>query len=487
MDILGRIVLFRKKIELRWVEKKFRKNNNIPKNTDEPYVKYFRRALGNFIAGNELLDDSPNVKSFLLKVIKNDFVYYSKDSIDRYLKDINRKLGEFLDENCCSINDCYISSISNKDTSINNSSKELMVEFRKVANLPRNSTRTFEECIAHEVKYTKDIEKLDEGKSKNPYNKFLDSRRKKIYENYKIRKLEISQELREKLKAKKYLIFLDDFSGSGSTIINYFKILEEYIQFEIGIILICVHSMEKADNKIREYFENSKFKEHYYFYTNDENSKSKKKYFKTKKDKLKREIRDFETKNFEQQFALGFEATEALVATYDSCPNNTFSSFWYSENNKWSPLFKRPRKQSDALDNLNLTRNEFVREVKTGLKKRNVRNEDIEQVIILLCIKQMKNSTTTRVDIEIEDKFYYNRDRLQEYLLNKFIKLKNNRNGYSSYALTLKGKSKLKDYQLSNMTFEKLVKNDNSFDAEDSISIDASSSYESDLLNKSAE
>ena len=99
----------------------------------------------------------------------------------------------------------------------------------------------------------------------------------------------------------------------------------------------------------------------------------------------------------------------------------------------------------------------------------------------------MKNSTTTRVDIEIEDKYYYSRDRLQEYLLNKFIKLKNNRNGYSSYALTLKGKSKLKDYQLSNMTFEKLVKNDNSFDAEDSISIDASSSYESDLLNKSAE
>ncbi|HGO5510847.1 hypothetical protein [Streptococcus suis] len=102
-----------------------------------------------------------------------------------------------------------------------------------------------------------------------------------------------------------------------------------------------------------------------------------------------------------------------MVATYDSCPNNTFSSFWYSENDDWSPLFKRPRKQSNALDDLNLDKNTFVNEVKTGLKIRKVEDKDIEQIIILLCVKLMKDATTTRVAIEIEDKFYYNGERLQ--------------------------------------------------------------------------
>ncbi|WP_435876699.1 phosphoribosyltransferase-like protein [Streptococcus suis] len=338
---------------------------------------------------------------------------------------------------------------------------------------------------------------------------------------------------------------MDDFSGSGRTIIDYFKILEQYIEIDIGIIIICLHSMVNAERKIEDYFESSKFKE-FYFFTNRENPESRKKYFSRRKDELrkeirkmktaeriigkylessklekfyfftnreslelikkyfsrrqdelkkeihnkdelKKEIREFEKKKFEQQYALGFQATESLVATYDSCPNNTFSSFWYSENDDWSPLFKRPRKQSNALDDLNLDKNTFVNEVKTGLKIRKVEDKDIEQIIILLCVKLMKGATTTRVAIEIEDKFYYNGERLQEYLSNKYIKIINNGDGSSNYSLTQKGKSKLKEYQMSYMTFEKLVEIANVFDAKDSISINDTSSYEIGLLNKSAE
>lgn len=486
MGILKRIILFRKKLELRSVERKFRKNNNIPKSTTEPYVKYFRRSLGNFIAGNKLLDDSPNVKKFLLNVLKNNFVYYSKQYFDEYLKDIYRDLSQFLDGNCRSINDCYISSIPNKDISINNSSKELMIEFKNLNNLHRNSTRTIEICVENEVKYIEDKKNLYERIKKNSFNKYLKTQRANIDRNYNIRKSEISQELRKKLKSKKYLIFVDDFSGTGSTIIKYFEILEKYIEKDIGIIIICVHSMEKAENKIKEYFKGSKF-EKFYFFTNREKPESRKKYFPTKKDKLKKEIREFETKNFKQNYALGFEETESLIATYDSCPNNTFSSFWYSENDDWSPLFKRPRKQSNALDDLNLDKNTFVNEVKTGLKIRKVEDKDIEPIIILLCVKLMKDDTTTRVAIEIEDKFYYNGERLQEYLSNKYIKIVKNGDGSSNYSLTQKGKSKLKEYQMSYMTFEKLVEIANVFDAKDSISINDTSSYEIGLLNKSAE
>ncbi|HGO5510846.1 hypothetical protein P7J19_03005 [Streptococcus suis] len=88
---------------------------------------------------------------------------------------------------------------------------------------------------------------------------------------------------------------MDDFSGTGSTIINYFKILEKYIEKDIEIIIICVHSMEKAENKIKEYFKGSKFKE-FYFFTNRENPESRKKYFSRRKDELRKEIREFEKK-----------------------------------------------------------------------------------------------------------------------------------------------------------------------------------------------
>lgn len=478
--------LFQNRRELRRVEKNFFQNNNISNESSEKYIKYFRRTLGNFIAGNKLLDDSPNVKKFLLSAIKDSFVYYSEQYIDDYLKEVYRELSQFLDGEGRSINDCYISSIPNKDISINNSSKELMIKFKKLNNLPRNLTRTIETCMENEVKYIEDKKKLQEKIKKNSFNKYFKSQRVKIKRNYNNRKIEISQELKEKLKSKKYLIFVDDFSGTGATIIQYFKILEKYIEIDIEIIIICLHSMEKAEEKIEDYFKNSKFKK-FYFITNRVKPASRKKYFSTRKDKLKKEIREFETKNFKQQFALGFEATESLVATYDSCPNNTFSSFWYSENSDWSPLFKRSRKQSDALDVLNLDKNILVNEVKTGLKIRKVANEDIEQIIILLCVKLMKDATTTRVAIEIEDNFYYNGDRLQEYLSNKYIEIVYNSGGSSSYSLTSKGKSKLKEYQMSHMTFEKLVEIANPSKAEDSISTDDYSSYEFGLLNKSAE
>ena len=67
--------LFQNRRELRRVEKNFFQNNNISNESSEKYIKYFRRTLGNFIAGNKLLDDSPNVKKFLLSAIKDSFVY----------------------------------------------------------------------------------------------------------------------------------------------------------------------------------------------------------------------------------------------------------------------------------------------------------------------------------------------------------------------------------------------------------------------------
>ncbi|WP_311163804.1 helix-turn-helix transcriptional regulator, partial [Streptococcus cristatus] len=78
--------------ELRRVEDSFFKNNKLPHNSSEKYIKSFRRNLGNFIAGNKALQNSPNVKKFLLRTLEHNFVYYSKETIEEYLKKVYNEL-----------------------------------------------------------------------------------------------------------------------------------------------------------------------------------------------------------------------------------------------------------------------------------------------------------------------------------------------------------------------------------------------------------
>lgn len=145
--------LFQNRRELRRVEKNFFQNNNISNESSEKYIKYFRRNLGNFIASNSDLQNEPKVKDFLLRRLENDFVYYSRQTVESFLKQKFQDLITKLDEEGLSINDCYISSILNKDTSTNNSSRELMADFRDTNELDRNKTLTLETYIDHEVQY----------------------------------------------------------------------------------------------------------------------------------------------------------------------------------------------------------------------------------------------------------------------------------------------------------------------------------------------
>lgn len=464
------VTLFLNRLELRLVERSFRKNNNISQYSDEKYIKYFKRYLGNFIAGNKLLSNSPNIKRFLLQVIKNNFVYYSEQSIDDYLKETSEEMISLLEFNSSSLNDCYISYIANKDTAIVNSSEELMIKFRKILNVQRNMITTmFDECINNEHFYQTKEKELCNKKKENPFNKFLDKQIEKHHSNYEKKVIELKDKISKKLSSKKYLIFVDDYSGSGVTIVNYFSMLEKYINTELEIILICIHSMEKSEEKIKTYFEQSLYKK-FYFFTNKINPISRRKYFDKKKNPLRKELLRFEKKHFGDQFALGFQATESLVATYETCPNNTFSSFWFSENSNWSPLFKRSRKQSDALNKLNISKNELIYEVKTALFSRGVSQDLMRQVIILLCVKIFNDETSTRVDIEIEERFYYNKDKLQEYINDRYVFVKTDSMGSSKYALTFKGKEVLKKYQLSHITsFKKLISKNNVFNSNDAI------------------
>ncbi|HFU3833420.1 TPA: hypothetical protein ACGO2B_000875, partial [Streptococcus suis] len=233
------------------------------------------------------------------------------------------------------------------------------------------------------------------------------------------------------------------------------------------------------------YFDSSKYKNKVTIYTDDSRINSRKKFFTNKKDPLKKKIREFEEQNFHQQFALGFEATEALVATYDNCPNNTFSSFWFSENPEWTPLFYRPRKRSQALNSIVGDKSIFVSNVKYALKTRGVGRGDIKLIIILLAVKSGRETTTNRIEIDLKDNFFYNDDDIQECLSNQYITIKFFDNSRSTYILTPKGKNKLKEYKLSSSNFEKLV---SSYEKSSNDKIGIEDDYKPKLLkNKSAE
>lgn len=478
--------LFQNRRELRRVEKNFFQNNNISNENSEKYIKYFRRNLGNFIASNSDLQNEPNVKDFLLRRLENDFVYYSRQAVESFLKQKFQDLITKLDEEGLSINDCYISSILNKDTNTNNSSRELMFIFRDINGLDRNKTLTLEKYIDHEVQYEIGIEELDKNIQENPCQIYYPKRKAKLEQVYKSKKFSLIKDLDKQLESKSYLIFIDDFSGSGKTIKRFFKRLKDYIPKRIQIIIICIHMMEKAENELNNFFKSSVYKDRVEIYFNDSKPSSRKKYFPTRKDPLRKEIRLFEEKLFEEQFALGFEATEALVSTYENCPNNTFACFWYPDNSSWAPLFNRPRKRSSKLDEINLDRNEWLKTIKFGLKRKGVPSENFQQVIALIFVKINPTMTTTKINVDFKYNFQYNESVLQECVAERFITIKYDFQGVSKYSLTPGGKELLKSYHLLSTNFEKLTEVKET-EASDKLDINGND-YEKFLPNyKSAE
>ncbi|HFI0518881.1 TPA: hypothetical protein ACGOZ0_000254 [Streptococcus suis] len=494
-DVLQNIVtplkkqlrLFRNRKELKRVKKRFFKNNSLQDGVTERYVKSFYRSLGNFIGGNKLLqsDSGREIKRFLLDRIESDFVYYSENYIRIFLKKKYDEISLFLDDEGDSWNNCYVSSILNKDTSTINSSREMLTFFRELNGLPRNTTFTLEKYFQYEMNFLEVCNEYEEKRTSNPHNIYNNNKFNAEKKKYEDGKRKLIQEFSDAIKSKRYFIFIDDFSGSGATIKNFFKIMEEYFDNDIKIIIICIHMMEKGEKKLNAYFDSSKYKNKVTIYTDDSRINSRKKFFTNKKDPLKKKIREFEEQNFHQQFALGFEATEALVATYDNCPNNTFSSFWFSENPEWTPLFYRPRKRSQALNSIVGDKSIFVSNVKYALKTRGVGRGDIKLIIILLAVKSGRETTTNRIEIDLKDNFFYNDDDIQECLSNQYITIKFFDNSRSTYILTPKGKNKLKEYKLSSSNFEKLV---SSYEKSSNDKIGIEDDYKPKLLkNKSAE
>lgn len=148
------------------------------------------------------------------------------------------------------------------------------------------------------------------------------------------------------------LVSFDDVSGSGNTIVKFFKKYEWALRyckevkdtFEVFLFIYII--TEKAEKKIREYSNIIGIKINIFYFIksqkcfdkgvvfNDENIENR--------EIIKRHEEEIGGKK--SKFILGFEESEMILSFYNTTPNNTLSSFWLTTT-KWKGLFPVEKKQ----------------------------------------------------------------------------------------------------------------------------------------------
>lgn len=248
---------------------------DINSDTPDDRISRFQNIFNDFIKQFDLKE-----KDIILDLLDN-FKYYSHINVNLYLKEIYNKLSsEYKD---MSDNNTIYTFIK-KDSGIANSSLDYFSEFTNINNINKNIRIEDYTRIINVIKNTNFI---------------------------------------------KYIIFIDDFSGTGDSFIKYLK-KDIDIYKNKHLILIVVTIMKKAVTNINEFAKRHSFKID--FLKKDEMDKiftedtiNEKESFMKKSKKL--EIND--------DYILGYEETESLVAFYNNTPNNTFGIFWFeTDHNK---------------------------------------------------------------------------------------------------------------------------------------------------------
>ena len=145
------------------------------------------------------------------------------------------------------------------------------------------------------------------------------------------------------------LVLIDDFSGSGQSIVAGLKRELEFLQRAnregIQIILICLVGFAESRSRIERFIENSHLEAYVYFC--DELGSEHKAFsdasliFPDADERVRaRQIAESKGVMLEKRNPLGYRDTQASVVFYESCPNNTLPIFW-SQNDQWNALFPR--------------------------------------------------------------------------------------------------------------------------------------------------
>ncbi len=500
------------KIKVRNILKKFYARNSI--STEElrserylvdlhPNLLYF---LQQFKGKNEEV-----VYDLIICILAKYYIYYSVNSFQNFYDFAYESVKEQYTSTIvlADIGKCKFAPILNKDPYIYNSSVHMLSLFMDRHDIQSHlADRYIRELIKLEYNLSKnknsiaEIEQVisdnerelnsDINKSSNNIKQIQESieNSKNKLDNYKSYCNYINQEIKKahsKLKKSysktEFLVLLDDYSGSGETIIDYLNILQKYLPEKIKVLVFCLHAMSVAEQTLDEWrMKNTNLNVVFYFYSTDEKffdklEKLPQNHSTNLKD-IKSKLTDFEEKYLletdDKKYALGYNDTQSLVTNYRNTPNNTFSIFWKrSKNLKWSPLFPRREKHdSKKYIPFNANERQLIRKsVFEKCKNQYIGSHDIYNkegvalVIFLIYVnnnnkKYFKNEDNTVVELLVKD---YNRNVLQDCLKHNLLK-----DLHGHYELSEFGQNTINNLALSSTSLDHLA-GITIFDAEDAL------------------
>ena len=366
--------------------------SNDVRDSKEEYVKNFRKKFGYFLSQKKLTDKI-SVSNFLIDGISN-YRYYSRETVEHIFQKFHH---DFLSQ-------------------VVNMQKTIFCNISNVENLTKYNSSNF-----FLSKYL-EVNSLDNSKGFDIYQELLAKP-----ESKRIRKVET-------------IVFIDDFSGSGNTIIAYFQKLLPFLK-DKKIVIYCIHIMEDAEKNILRFVEENKGSNAIYL---KYSCKSKK--ILNSSPELRKVIRDFEKNDLSSSFPLGYDESEALVTFYRNSPNNTISSYWNHFEGYWSALFPRKQAEFDFLSH-----QKDLKNIKYNLSILKIKNYEIKVVVTLVYLNEYK---ATSESFELRNILMYNKRQLRvhyDYLIQDgWINIER--------ALSTKAMEYLKSNNLSSLSFKDLIK-----------------------------
>ena len=130
----------------------------------------------------------------------------------------------------------------------------------------------------------------------------------------------------EQFELIKYIIFIDDFSGTSSSFVNHLKNKIEIYKNKT-VIFVTIHIMKDAICNIKKIAQENNFNVDF-FQCKIQDKAFSDKYFDYNKN-IRELFKDISEKlKINKKYIFGYEESESLVAFYNNTPNNTLGIFW---------------------------------------------------------------------------------------------------------------------------------------------------------------
>lgn len=167
----------------------------------------------------------------------------------------------------------------------------------------------------------------------------------------------------------KEIVLIDDFIGSGDTIITYMNTNIVHLRGK-KIVIIIIEILDTTIGKIKEYCRDNGLELDMFYHCKQVKAFTHNHIFKNEEVlNSKGIIKALEINIWgkENRNILGYAASECLLAFWRNTPNNTLSAFWYEKDSTWKGVF--PRKNEDIP--------QFIKEVRYAKSQRRQRNYDV--------------------------------------------------------------------------------------------------------------